>query len=208
MASVPTRGSGSEAIARHRGSRKTTLPGDGAERGTSRGRAGLGAGARGRRTRSPQCPHQLGGGSPRLPGRTWLRAGCWHPAPSSSTQGTHEVCKEQELFLVSFHSHCTTAGCVVELPDDNSRIHWGKVTLGWHRSDLGRALSPGESLPKQPLRDAPLHSLFLSRSSQPVWVPGCRQTGGQTAALETIWELHIYLLQPRFADGLRLFLGR
>lgn len=117
-------------------------------------------------------------------------------------------CKERELFLVSFHGRCTTAGCVMELPEDNSRVHWSKVTLQWHRSDLERALSPRESPSKQPLRDAPLPSLCLSRSSQPAWVPGCPQTGGQTAAPEGIWELHIYLLQPKFTDRLRLFLGR
>lgn len=39
----------------------------------------------------------------------------------------------------------------MELPEDNSRVHWGKVTLQWHGSDLRQALSHRKSLPKQPL---------------------------------------------------------
>lgn len=70
------------------------------------------------------------------------------PAPAQGSQVFS--CKERELFLVSFHGHCTTAGCVMELPEDNSGVHWGKVTLQWHGSDLGQALSPRESLAKQP----------------------------------------------------------
>lgn len=70
------------------------------------------------------------------------------PVPAQGSQVFS--CKERELFLVSFHGHCTTAGCVMELPEDNSGVHWGKVTLQWHGSDLGQALSPRESLAKQP----------------------------------------------------------
>ena len=68
------------------------------------------------------------------------------PAPVQGSQVFS--CEERELFLVSVHGCCTTAGCVMELPEDNSRVHWGKVTLWWHRSHLGQALSPRESLSK------------------------------------------------------------
>lgn len=110
------------------------------------------------------------------PGRVLASSILPAPAPVQGSQVFS--CKERELFLVCFHGRCTTAGCVMELPEDNSRVHWSKVTLQWHRSDLGRALSPRESPSKQPLRDAPLPSLCLSRSSQPAWVPGCPQTVG------------------------------
>lgn len=91
-----------------------------AEQGMSRGPAGLGAGeeqaevflsARTARRREPL-----------------LRAGA----------GSQVFWRELQLFLVSFFvAVAQWPGVVTELPEDNSRVHWGKVTLQWHRSDLG-----------------------------------------------------------------------
>lgn len=111
-----------------------------------------------------------------LPGGTWLLAGRWHPAPPGLVRGCQVFsCEERTLFLDSFHGRCTTAGRVMELPEDNSRVHRGKGMLQWHRSNLGQALSPRELLSTQHLQDAPLPSLPLSRNSQPAWE--CPQTG-------------------------------
>lgn len=96
-----------------------------AEQGMSRGQAGLGAGKEQAEV-FPQCPHSSEEGAL----AAQLPAGA----------GSQVFCRELELFLVSFFVAIAQGpGVVTELLEDNSRVHWGKVTPQWHRSDLGLA---------------------------------------------------------------------
>lgn len=75
--------------------------------------------------------------------------------------------KERELFLVSFHCCCTTARCVRELPEDNSRVHWGKVTPGCHGGDPGGLPEPPSRAPRPSSRSSPSRGSWLP----PNWGP-------------------------------------